>query len=81
VQAQPMMQAVQIEKFARFLDKHPGVSPLLFGRSALVCGFQMGECFLAIDEMDTLIAAQPRADAGNAAPLPRVLLISKRRLP
>lgn len=64
---QGTMQAHQIEKFARFLEEHPGFSPLLMGEDALVCGFQVGGSFLRIEEMETLIATQPQFDAQEAA--------------
>ena len=64
---QGTMPAHQIEKFARFLEEHPGFSPLLLGEDALVCGFQVGGSFLRIEEMETLIAAQPQFDAQEAA--------------
>lgn len=53
------MQADRLEPFAHFLEEHPGFSPLLIGEDALVCGFQVGGCFLRIDEMDNLLAAKP----------------------
>ncbi len=61
------MQAHQLEKFARFLDEHPGFSPLLIGEGALVCGFQMGGSFLRIDEMERLIATRAHFDTQEAA--------------
>ena len=76
------LQAHQLGKFARFLEEHPGFSPLLMGEDALVCGFQAGGSFLHIEEMERLIATQPRFDAQEAAILlsasPRM---SDRRLP
>ncbi len=64
---QGTMQAHQIEKFARFLEEHPGFSPLLMGEDALVCGFQVGGSFLRIEEMETLMATQPQFDAQEVA--------------
>jgi hypothetical protein len=69
MQRQGTMQAHQIEKFARFLEEHPGFSPLLMGEDALVCGFQVGGSFLRIEEMEALIATQPQFDAQEAAVL------------
>jgi len=64
---QGTMQAQQIETFARFLEEHPGFSPLLMGEDALVCGFQVGGSYLRIEEMDRLIASQPQFNAHEAA--------------
>ena len=64
---QGTMQGYQLEKFARFLEEHPGFSPLLMGEDALVCGFQVGGGYLRIEEMDRLIATQPQFDARQAA--------------
>jgi hypothetical protein len=64
---QGTMQAQQIETFARFLEEHPGFSPLLMGEDALVCGFQVGGSYLRIEEMDRLIASQPQFNANEAA--------------
>ena len=64
---QETMQAHQLEKFARFLEEHPGFSPLLMGEDARVCGFQVGGSFLRIEEMEGLIATQPQFDAQAAA--------------
>lgn len=66
---QGTMQAYQIEKFARFLEEHPGFSPLLMGEDALVCGFQVGGSLLRIEEMETLIATLPQFDAQEVAVL------------
>jgi len=63
---QGTMQAHQLEKFARFLEEHPGFSPLLMGEDALVCGFQVGGSFLRIAEMERLIATEPQFDAQEA---------------
>ena len=64
---QATIQADHLEKFACFLEEHPGFSPELKGEDALACGFRIGECFLTIEEMDRLIAARPFLDAGAAA--------------
>jgi hypothetical protein len=61
------LQAHQFEKFARFLAEHPGFSPLLMGPDALVCGFQVGGAYLAIAEMEKMMAIQPHFDAHDAA--------------
>jgi hypothetical protein len=52
------MQAHRLEKFAQFLDEHPGFSPELMGEDAYVYGFRVGECFLSVDEMVGLIATR-----------------------
>ena len=64
---QATMQTHQLATFARFLEEHPGFSPLLLGEDALVCGFQVGGSLLSIDEMERLIAIQPQFDAWEAA--------------
>ena len=61
------MQADQLKPFAHFLEEHPGFSPLLLGEDALVCGFQVGGCFLRIGEMERLIATRPQFNARQAA--------------
>jgi len=66
---QATMQAYQLETFARFLEEHPGFSPLLMGQDALVCGFQVGGSFLRIEEMEQLIATQPQFGEREAAVL------------
>ena len=63
------MQAHQMEKFARFLEEHPGFAPLLMGQDALICGFQVGGSYLRVEEMECLIATQPHFDAREAAQL------------
>jgi hypothetical protein len=73
-----MMQAEQIEPFAHFLEEHPGFSPLLTGEDALVCGFQVGGCFLRIDEMERLIATRPELNPKRAALLLSVPAWSRR---
>ena len=48
-----------LEEAAQFLDDHPGFSPVLTGEDAVVCGFQVGECFLSIADMHWLSATHP----------------------
>jgi hypothetical protein len=43
-------------ELAHFLAEHPSFSPLLKGEDAAVFGFQVGECFLTLDEMKRLIS-------------------------
>jgi hypothetical protein len=59
--------APQLERFARFLDEHPGFSPVLVGENALVRGFQVGGSNLTLDEMEAMIAIQPHFDELEAA--------------
>jgi hypothetical protein len=61
------MQPHQLENFARFLEEHPGFSPLLVGENALVCGFQIGGSHVSITEMEKMIAARPQFDTRQAA--------------
>jgi hypothetical protein len=63
---QRIMRASQIGRFALFLMEHPGFWPELAGEDALVCGFHVGGCFITIDEMEKLIAAQPVGEANSA---------------
>ena len=65
------MQADHLKPFALFLEEHPGFSPLLMEESALVYGFQVGGCYLRIDEMERLIATRPQFNSRQA-----VLLLS-----
>jgi hypothetical protein len=62
-----IMQAHQLEPFARFLEDHPGFSPYLVGADALVGGFQVGGSYLLIDDMERLIATRPRYNERQAA--------------
>ncbi len=50
-----IMRTSQIEKFARFLEEHPGFTPELIGENAYVYGFRVGESLLSVDEMERLI--------------------------
>ena len=64
-----IMRADQLQRFAQFLDEHPGFAPLLQGEEAVVFGFQTGDCFLMLTEMDRLVAAEPHFDSEQAAVL------------
>jgi hypothetical protein len=75
------MQVPQLEKFARFLEEHPGFSPLLEGEDAVVCGFQAGDCFLTLDEMERLIAPQTPRELLLRTLLTAGPSMSKRRVP
>lgn len=67
-------------KLARFLEEHPSFSPLLKGDDAVVFGFQVGECFLTLEEMERLISTP--VDMRFAAVLRTALQsTSKRRVP
>jgi len=61
------MQADQLEKFARFLEMHPGFYPELEGENAMVSGFHVGGCFLTIAEMDRFISSRPHFAPHEAA--------------
>lgn len=73
------MRTRQLEKFALFLEEHPGFSPELIGDNAYVYGFRVGETVLSVDEMETMIDTPVDA---RAAALLRTLLptTGKRRL-
>ena len=72
------MRTSQLEKFALFLEQHPGFSPALFGENADVYGFRVGECVLSVDEMEQLIDTPLVAHL--ALPQTRPPATSKRRL-
>jgi hypothetical protein len=55
---QGTMQPSQMEKFAGFLEEHPGFSPELISEEAVVCGFHLGESFLTVREMGKLAGSQ-----------------------
>jgi hypothetical protein len=57
MKAQNPLTDQQLGKLARFLDEHPGFSPLLSGEDAIVCGFQIGTCFLSLNDMEVLFDA------------------------
>ncbi len=61
------IRAGQLEIFARFLEEHPGFSPLLQGEDAVVFGFQTGHCVLTLGEMERLVGAEPHFDAEQVA--------------
>ena len=56
------MSTQQLARFAQFLQEHPAFSPLLIGEDAQVCGFQVGGSFLGVEDLETIIAAQPHFD-------------------
>jgi hypothetical protein len=61
------MSAGRLEKFARFLEMHPGFYPELKEESGVISGFRVGSCFLSVDEMNEFIATQPHFAAHEAA--------------
>ena len=60
---QKIMRTSQIRRFAPFLEEHPGFWPELVGEDAFVCGFHVGGCFLSLQDMEKLIAAQSCVEA------------------
>lgn len=54
------ISAGQLEKFARFLETHPGFYPELKEENAMLCGFRIGGCFLSVAEMEEFISTRPR---------------------
>jgi hypothetical protein len=60
MKTQGTLQTHQLEKFARFLESHPGFYPGLEEENAMVCGFHVDGCFLTIADMDKIISSQPR---------------------
>jgi len=69
MKTQATMQPAQLEKFARFLEAHPGFYPELKEENAMVCGFRVGGCFLTIAEMDRFVSSQPLLPAREEATL------------
>ena len=65
--AQYTIPAGQLEKFARFLEVHPGFYPELEGENAVISGFRVGGCFLSVAEMDQFISTQPHFVPHEAA--------------
>ena len=47
------MSAQQLGELARFLDDHPGFSPV-FSDDAILCGFRCGTCCLSLDNVQEL---------------------------
>jgi len=43
----------QLGELARFLDEHPGFSPV-FSDDAILCGFRIGTCCLSLDNVQEL---------------------------
>ncbi len=65
--AQSTMPAGQLEKFAGFLEVHPGFYPELEEENGVISGFRVGGCFLSIGEMNEFISAQPHFVPHEAA--------------
>ena len=63
------MSVGQLEKFARFLETHPGFYPELKEESGVISGFRVGSCFLSVHEMNQFIATQPHFARHEAASL------------
>ena len=74
------MSADQLEMCARFLEKHPRFYPELKEVSGLISGFRVGPCFLSVDEMNELIAAEPHFGVHEAGLLLKPLPASDRSL-
>jgi len=51
VESANIMDAHQLGELARFLDDHPAFVPTFSSDDAILCGFQVGEYQLTIDEM------------------------------
>lgn len=49
------IDAHQLGELARFLDEHPGFSPL-FSDDAILCGSRVGECSLSLEDMKCFLA-------------------------
>ena len=64
---QSTMPADQLEKFARFLETHPGFYPELKEENGVISGFRVGGCFLSVAEMDEFISTQPHFVPHEAA--------------
>jgi len=57
----------QLEKFARFLEIHPGFYPELEEESATICGFRVGGWLLTIYEMERLVSSQQSSAPSRAS--------------
>lgn len=49
------VDALQLGELARFLDDHPAFSPTFSSDDAILCGFQVGDCFVTMKEMRYLL--------------------------
>lgn len=49
----------QLGELARFLDEHPGFSPV-FSDDSILCGFRVGTCCLSLDNVQELFDVPPR---------------------
>jgi hypothetical protein len=54
MKSQREMTAHELEELARFLDEHPGFSPLFTGEDATLRGFQVGEAVLSVGDLKQL---------------------------
>ena len=70
---QSTMSVGQLEKFARFLEIHPGFYPELKEENGAISGFRVGGCLLSIGEMDEFMSAEP-----HLAPHEASLLLTAR---
>jgi hypothetical protein len=66
-EAQATMPVGQLEKFARFLEMHPGFYPELKEENGVISGFRVGGCFLSIGEMAEFMSTQPHFAPDEAA--------------
>ena len=48
------MTGKQLGELVQFVEQHPGFSPQLTGEDAILCGFQIGECVLSLEQMEQL---------------------------
>ena len=69
MQRYEFIQPHQLEPVARFLEEHPGFSPILIGEDALVRGFQIGGTYITIQELERIIANRRPVEVQRAAAL------------
>ena len=50
---QTITSAYELGELARFLDEHPGFSPI-FSDDAILCGFRVGLCCLSLENVEQL---------------------------
>jgi hypothetical protein len=45
-----------LQHLAQFLEEHPSFSPQASGEDTVIDGFQVGDCFFTVDDMEWLFA-------------------------
>ena len=63
------IQSYRLERLAQFLEEHPSFSPQVSGEDTVIDGFQIGECFLTVDDTEWLF------DGPRDCRVPRLLAV------